>query len=88
LWLARLIRPFVAAVLLLAGAVLVNVAPENPYILASIQVWSRGHFLSFNGTTRLVSMVWPFLAAGYLVWWGRRRAANASRQIRGGQLSE
>jgi hypothetical protein len=76
MWLARPIRPVVAAVLLLAGAVLVNVAPENPYILASIQIWSRGHFLSFNGTTRLVSMVWPFLAAGYLVWWGRRRAAH------------
>lgn len=69
--------PMTAAALLLSGAALVNVAPENPYILASIQTWSRGHFLSFNGTTRLVSSVWPFLAAGYLVWWGRQVASTA-----------
>jgi VanZ family protein len=67
--------PATAALLLLAGAGLVNVAPENPYILASIQTWSRGHFLSFNGTTRLVSSLWPFLAAGYLGCWAWRQAA-------------
>ena len=62
-----------AAMLLIGGVALINVAPENPYIQASIQTWQRGHFLSFNGTTRLVFSVWPFLAVGYLVWWGRRR---------------
>ena len=87
MWVARPIVPLVAAVLLLAGAALVNVAPQNPYILASIQVWSRGHFLSFNGTTRLVSTVWPFLAAGYLVWWGRHRFAEALRPLRNGHRS-
>lgn len=63
------VLPVAAASLFLAGALLVNVAPENPYLLASMQTWSRGHFLSFNGTTRLVSALWPFLAAAYLLRW-------------------
>jgi hypothetical protein len=33
-------------------------------------VWHVGHFLSFNGTTRLVSSLWPFIAAAYLSWFG------------------
>jgi len=67
--LPRRLLPPAAAVCMLSGAVLVNLAPENPYIAASIQMWQRAHFLSFNGTTRLVSSLWPFLAAGYLSWW-------------------
>ena len=75
-WLPGHLLPPTAAALLLSGAALVNVAPENPYILASIQTWSRGHFLSFNGTTRLVSSLWPFLAVGYLAWWSWRQPAS------------
>ncbi|HYL17784.1 MAG TPA: VanZ family protein [Burkholderiales bacterium] len=88
MWLARPILPVVAAVLVLAGAVLVNIAPRNPYILASIQIWSHGHFLSFNGTTRLVSTVWPFLAASYLVWWSRHGTADGPRPLRGSYPSQ
>jgi len=57
-----------AALVLLAGALLVNAAPENPYIARSVMVWQVGHFLSFNGITRLVSSLWPFVAAAYLSW--------------------
>ena len=61
-----------AALLLLGGAVLVNIAPQNPYMVGSIKIWQLHHFLSFNGTTRIVSSVWPFAAALYLAWlWGR-----------------
>jgi VanZ family protein len=59
-----------AAAVLLCGAVLVNIAPENPYIAKSVMIWQVGHFLSFNGTTRLVSSLWPFIAAAYLCWFG------------------
>jgi VanZ family protein len=59
-----------AALVLLSGAVLVNIAPENPYIAKSVLIWQVGHFLSFNGTTRLVSSLWPFIAAAYLSWFG------------------
>jgi VanZ family protein len=62
-----------AATLILAGASLLNAAPENPYIQASVQTWRYGHFLSFNGLTQFVSSCWPLLAAGYLLWlmWSR-----------------
>jgi VanZ family protein len=85
IWLPRTLLPAVAAALLLGGAALVNVAPANPYIVASIPTWTRGHFLSFNGTTHLVSSLWPFLAAGYLIWWGRRQEAPVPTPAGGGQ---
>ena len=57
-----------SALLLLFGAVLVNIAPENPYLEAAVQTWQHGHFLSFSGLTRLVSTLWPALACIYLLW--------------------
>jgi VanZ family protein len=74
-----------AALLLLSGALLVNVAPENPYLARSVMMWHVGHFLSFNGTTRLVSSLWPFVAAAYLSWfgwtqWAQRRPPLAPQQ--------
>jgi VanZ family protein len=55
--------------LILFGAALLNYAPENPYIQASVQTWRYGHFLSFNGATQLISTVWPLMATAYLLWW-------------------
>ncbi len=57
-----------AVALILGSAALLNAAPENPYIQASIQIWRYGHFLSFNGLTQFVSSVWPLVASAYLVW--------------------
>jgi len=34
---------------------------------ASLALWRQGHFLNFNGATRVVSAVWPFAAMVYLV---------------------
>jgi hypothetical protein len=70
----------------LCGAVLVNIAPENPYIAKSVMVWQVGHFLSFNGTTRLASSLWPFIALAYLCWfgwlqWARRVAQSGSERL-------
>jgi VanZ family protein len=67
LWLPRGARLALAAVLLMAATVLVNLAPPNPYFAAILKVWEQGHFLHFNGLTRVVSTVWPFVALGYLV---------------------
>jgi len=61
-------RLAVAAVLLMAATVLVNLSPPNPYFAATLKVWEQGHFLNFNGLTRLVSAVWPFAALAYLVY--------------------
>jgi VanZ family protein len=63
----------IAAMLIMAATVLVNLAPPNPYLTASLRVWQQGHFLNFNGLTRLVSALWPFAALGYLTYLAARR---------------
>jgi hypothetical protein len=71
--LPRTTRLALAAVLLMAGTVLVNLAPPNPYFADSLKVWQQGHFLNFNGLTRVVSALWPFFALGYLIYLAARR---------------
>lgn len=51
---------------LLACTALVNFAPENPYVALSVQMSYEGHLLNFYGLTRLVTLVWPFLALAWL----------------------
>ena len=71
--LPRTARLIIAAVLLMAATVLVNLSPPNPYLADSMKVWQQGHFLNFNGLTRLVSALWPFIALGYLIYLASRR---------------
>ena len=66
--LPRTARLTLAAVLIMAATVLVNLAPPNPYFTNTLRVWHQGHFLNFNGLTRLVSAAWPFIALGYLFY--------------------
>ena len=63
----RVLRLALAAVLLMAATVLVNLAPPNPYTAATLKVWAQGHFLNFNGLTQFVSGAWPFAALLYIV---------------------
>lgn len=63
----RLAQRMLAALSLFFTTALVNLAPENPYLAATLQVWQQGHFLNFNGVTRLVSSLWPFAALPYLM---------------------
>ena len=56
-----------AALALLCATVTVNVAPENPYLLNMLQIWNPGQFLNFNGLTRLICSLWPFLALPWLI---------------------
>jgi hypothetical protein len=77
--LPRVARLVLAAVLLMAATVLVNLAPPNPYFAATLKVWEQGHFLNFNGLTRLVGGLWPFAALGYLIWLASARQASALR---------
>jgi hypothetical protein len=74
--LPRTARLALAAVLLMAGTVLVNLAPPNPYFAATLKVWQQGHFLNFNGLTRLVSLAWPFVALAYLIFLAARRGRD------------
>lgn len=56
-----------AALSLLVATTLVNIAPENPYLENTYQVWNPGQFLNFHGLTRLASDLWPFLALPWLM---------------------
>ena len=78
LGLPRLLRLALAAVLLMAATVLVNLAPPNPYLAATLKLWEQGHFLNFNGVTRWVSALWAFTALAYLIYLaaGRRDLAR------------
>ncbi|HQR04473.1 MAG: VanZ family protein [Proteobacteria bacterium] len=67
LWLPPVLRRVLAAMALLFATVVVNLAPENPYLKQATQVWRQGHFLNFNGLTRLASVLWPFLALCWLM---------------------
>jgi len=77
--LPRTVRLALAAMLLMAATVLVNLAPPNPYLAATLKVWEQGHFLNFNGLTRLVSAAWPFAALGYLVYLASARLRDSLR---------
>lgn len=69
LLLPRLGRLMLAALALLVGAILVNLAPIDPYALPLVR---QGHFLNFNGLTRWIATIWPFLALPYLILVSRR----------------
>ena len=66
------LRIALAGLLLMAATVLVNVAPSNPYSAAALATWRQGHFLNFNGLTRLTASFWPFIALPYLTVLARR----------------
>lgn len=65
-WMSRRRIAIASAAYLVAGVVLINIAPENPYLAASVRTWQHGHFLSFSGLTHVVSAVWPFMVLVYL----------------------
>ncbi|MGB4468072.1 MAG: VanZ family protein [Azovibrio sp.] len=65
-------RLMLAALALLAGVILVNLAPLDPYSPTALTLWHRGHFLNFSGLIRWVATIWPFLTLPYLVLVSRR----------------
>ncbi len=77
--LPRVLRLALAAVLLMGATVLVNLAPANPYFASTLAVWSQGHFLNFNGLTRLLSSLWPFAAALYLILLAAKQGEEGER---------
>ncbi|MBK9623633.1 MAG: VanZ family protein [Rhodocyclaceae bacterium] len=79
LWLARRLVPTaqsaLAAVSLLIATVMVNLAPDNPYLDQMQQVWNPGQFLNFHGLTQFAASLWPFLALPWLMMY-RKGDAN------------
>ena len=79
LWLllARLPRRMLiwtALALFILGTMLVNLAPENPYLVAALKVLQGGYYHGFNGMTRLLAAIWPFAVVVYLLFPARRAA--------------
>ena len=66
-WLSIPWRRALAGSVLLLATVLVNLVPENPYLTQAALAWRQGHFLNFNGLTRLASILWPFAALPWLL---------------------
>jgi VanZ family protein len=60
-------RRTLAALTVLVAATLVNLAPVNPYLANTFQVWNPGQFLNFHGLTRVASNLWPFIALFWLI---------------------
>lgn len=63
----------VAAVALLFATVMVNVAPDNPYLQNTLQIWNPGQYLNFTGLTRLISSLWPFFVLPWLMIYRTKR---------------
>ena len=74
-----LTRPVVqrrmAVLLLLLSMVAVNLAPANPYFVATLQTWVQGQFLNFNGAAQFLALWWPVFVLSFLLHkQGRARA--------------
>lgn len=61
------VRQAAAALALMIATALANLMPDNPYLEDTLRVWQQGHFLNFNGLTRLATALWPFLALPWLM---------------------
>jgi VanZ family protein len=56
-----------AALCLVLGFVAINLIPTNPYFVATLQAWTQGKFLNFNGAAHFLSIFWPFFALWFLL---------------------
>jgi VanZ family protein len=78
--LPRAVQLSLAGLALLCATAIVNLAPANPYNIATFSLWQQGPYLNLNGLTRLVSIVWPFAAMFYLVLLAADRGEAGSRR--------
>jgi VanZ family protein len=65
-----------AILMLLICVATVNCAPANPYFQATMQGWSQGKFLNFNGAAQFLSLLWPYLALWFLLHHGHRSVTS------------
>lgn len=53
--------------LVVAALVAINLAPTNPYFVATLETWMQGKFLNFNGAAQFLSLLWPLAALWFLL---------------------
>lgn len=63
----------VAVLLLALSLATINIAPANPYFVATLETWVQGKFLNFNGAAQFLSLLWPFSALWFLLHSTHRR---------------
>lgn len=56
-----------ATLLLFISLLLVNLIPNNPYFLMTLQSLMQGKMLNFFGAAQFLSIVWPFVAIWHLL---------------------
>ncbi len=56
-----------AVALLIAALIAINLAPANPYFVATLETWVQGKFLNFNGAAQFLSLLWPVAALWFLL---------------------
>lgn len=60
------IKKRMAIVALLCGLIIINLFPDNPYFIETLQTWGQGTFLNFNGAAQFLAILLPFLALWFL----------------------
>ena len=70
----------VAVMTLCMSLVVVNLAPANPYFVATLQTWVQGKFLNFNGAAQFLALAWPFFMLGFLLRRVRPAAHRAEQE--------
>jgi len=60
------LQRWIAGLAMLASLVVVNVMPDNPYFIESLETWSLGKFLNFNGVAQFLALLWPFFTLWFL----------------------
>ena len=74
----RVAQRRVAVLMLSICLVTLNAAPANPYFLATMQGWTQGRFLNFNGASQFLSLLWPYLALWFLLHRTHRSAHDSA----------
>ncbi len=64
---------------LVGTVVLINVYPENPYVVAVGLSWTRGRLMNFYGLASGLNLVWPWFAIAYLL----RHPASGGERVAG-----
>lgn len=64
-------KAWLAVVCLVSATIVINLLPDNPYFILTLQQWYQGRLLHFNELMQWVSVVWLPLA---LLWVIRNRS--------------
>lgn len=80
LFLPALMQRRTAILLLVVAFAAVNIAPANPYFVATLETWVQGKFLNFNGAAQFLSLLWPVFALWFLLHSIHRQKPAMTRQ--------